>query len=375
MKKPPLIWTNVVFFSISFLAAVIAVPWYGFSVGYTPAMWCAFVGCMFYAGMSITGGYHRLWAHKTYDAHPVLQVIYALGGAFALQNSALHWSSDHRRHHGHVDHYDKDPYAATRGFWFSHIGWMLREYQPQNADTYNNVRDLQKNSIVMWQHRYYFPLAIVMNVGLPILLGVLIGDIWGTFLLAGVLRLFLSQHVTFFINSLAHIWGKRPYTEENTARDNAFLALITYGEGYHNYHHLFSGDYRNGVRWYHYDPTKWMIKGFSYIGMTEKLKSISNERIEQSKAKLLFEKASQKLQTMPDSQSKLVKLQDEYAMFIKQLKNYANLKRKLLNQKKSVFIQNYEKDFVKKQLAEIKEALIVQKKSWLMVSQQILKAA
>ena len=90
MKKPPIIWTNVLFFSLTFLAAITLVPWYGFSYGYTTVQWIAFVACMFYAGLSITAGYHRLWAHKAYDAHPVIEFIFALGGAFALQNSALH---------------------------------------------------------------------------------------------------------------------------------------------------------------------------------------------------------------------------------------------------------------------------------------------
>ena len=85
------------------------------------------------------------------------------------------------------------------------------------------------------------------------------GDIWGSLLLGGFLRLVVSHHCTFFINSLAHFWGSRPYTTENTARDNGILALFTWGEGYHNYHHLFQWDYRNGIRWYQWDPTKWLI--------------------------------------------------------------------------------------------------------------------
>jgi Fatty-acid desaturase len=135
MNKPPIIWTNVLFFSLTFLAAITLVPWYGISYGFTSAHWIAFVACMFFAGLSITAGYHRLWAHKTYNAHPAVEFIFALGGAFALQNSALHWSSDHRIHHGQVDDPIKDPYAATNGFWYSHIGWMLRDYQ---GDSYGD---------------------------------------------------------------------------------------------------------------------------------------------------------------------------------------------------------------------------------------------
>ena len=105
--------------------------------------------------MSITAGYHRLWSHKTYDANIVVRVILAIGGAMALQNSILHWSSDHRIHHRHVDDNDKDPYSAKRGLWFAHIGWMLREYQEKRYDDYRNCKDLQKDKVVMWQHNYY----------------------------------------------------------------------------------------------------------------------------------------------------------------------------------------------------------------------------
>ena len=239
MTKPPIIWTNVLLFSITFLIAAVAVPFYAVTVGFSWLEIVLTVLCLGYCGMSITAGYHRLWAHKTYDAHPALQWFFAIGGAFALQNSALHWSSDHRVHHKFVDQNDKDPYSAQRGFWFSHIGWMLREHQSQRYTDYSNVRDLQNNQIVMWQHRHYLALTIATNIGIPLLLGFLTDRYLGMLLSVGVLRLVLSHHFTFFINSLAHIWGSQPYTDQNSARDNGVLAFLTYGEGYHNFHHIF----------------------------------------------------------------------------------------------------------------------------------------
>ena len=113
-----------------------------------------------------------------------------------------------------------------------------------------------------------------MNLGVPLLLGLWHGDIWGCLLLPGLLRLVVSHHVTFFINSLAHYWGSRPYTTENTARDNGILALLTYGEGYHNFHHIFQWDYRNGVRWFQYDPTKWWIAFCSFVGLAKALRRV-----------------------------------------------------------------------------------------------------
>ncbi|PAJ73059.1 acyl-CoA desaturase [Pseudoalteromonas sp. NBT06-2] len=374
MKKPPLIWANVLFFTLTFIAAITLVPLYGAMIGYSNANWLAFIACMFFAGLSITAGYHRLWAHKTYEAHPVVEFIFAIGGAFAMQNSALHWSSDHRIHHGQVDDPIKDPYAATNGFWYSHIGWMLRNYQGEQYGNYNNARDLQKNKIVMWQHKYYFPLAFLVNLSIPLLLGVIFGDVLGMLLLSGLLRLVLSQHLTFFINSVAHIWGKRPYTESNTARDNGILAFFTYGEGYHNYHHIFASDYRNGIKWYQYDPTKWMIKSLSYFGLTKKLKTISIDRIEKAKAETQLAATTRKLTQFSTTQDKLDLLHTEYELLIKKLQHYAKLKKQLLEAKKSTILQQYEKLALNKQYQEFERAWQQQKQAWLDLNIKLLNA-
>jgi stearoyl-CoA desaturase (delta-9 desaturase) len=291
-----------------------------------------------------------------------------------MQNSALHWSSDHRIHHGQVDDPAKDPYAATNGFWYSHIGWMLRNYQGDQYGNYNNARDLQKNKIVMWQHRYYFPLAFFVNVSIPLLLGIIFGDVLGMLLLSGLLRLVLSQHFTFFINSVAHIWGTRPYTESNTARDNGILAFFTYGEGYHNYHHIFASDYRNGIKWYQYDPTKWMIKSLSYFGLTKKLKTISIDRIEKAKAETQLAATTRKLSQFSATQDKLDLLQSEYELLIKKLQHYAKLKKQLLEAKKSTILQQYEKLALNKQYQEFEQAWQQQKQAWLDLNIKLLNA-
>lgn len=157
MERPPIIMTNTLLFALSGLTALIAVPWYGMTHGYDLWQWSCFLLLFCYSGISITAGYHRLWSHKAYKAHRILQWIFAIGGALALQNSALHWSSDHRRHHRHVDDNLKDPYSAGRGFWYSHIGWMLREYQREIYNDYSNVRDcrttpsLPSNTSTIWR--------------------------------------------------------------------------------------------------------------------------------------------------------------------------------------------------------------------------------
>ena len=160
---------------------------------------------------------------------------------------------------------------------------MLREYQAHRYNNYDNVRDLQKDKIVMWQHKHYLALTLAMNFGVPLAFGLWHGDVISSLLLVGFFRLVMSHHTTFFINSLAHVWGKQTYTDKNTARDNGVLAFFTFGEGYHNYHHIFENDYRNGIRWYQFDPTKWLIKGCNYIGLTSKLRTSPEDKVEKAK--------------------------------------------------------------------------------------------
>jgi stearoyl-CoA desaturase (delta-9 desaturase) len=369
MTKPPVLWLNVTFFSVTSLAAIILTPLYFYFFELTWVHLLVLVLAVGFSGISITAGYHRLWAHRTYQAHPILQVIFAFGGAFAIQNSALHWSSDHRDHHKYVDH-DGDPYAAPKGFWFSHIGWMLRDYQGEQYSNYNNVRDLQQNPIVAWQHRHYLSLVLLMNLGVPLLLGIVLNDLWGMLLFAGLLRLIICQHSTFFINSLAHIWGTRPYSVKNTARDNHLLALLTFGEGYHNFHHHFASDYRNGVKWWQFDPTKWLIWSLSKIKLANNLKTTSEEAIERARAETLYLKTKARLTS---AHPQLTKLQQQYELLIHDLQHYYKVRRRLLMLRKQKVMQQYDALEITEQCKALKETFTKTKHNWLKLNRALLK--
>jgi stearoyl-CoA desaturase (delta-9 desaturase) len=318
MEKAPINWTNMLLFSLTPAFALLLVPAYGYFYGYDLYEWVVFVLLMGFCGMSITAGYHRLWSHKAYKAHPLLRVIFALGGACALQNDILTWASGHRRHHQFVDNNDHDPYSASRGFWFSHIGWILRNYK-SGVEDYSNVKDLMKDPIVVWQKKHYLTLLLVMNIGLPAFLGLVHGDIIAGLLLGGLLRLVLSQHVTYLINSIAHMWGQQPYSENNSARDNPILAFFTYGEGYHNYHHTFQWDYRNGIQWWHFDPTKWMISLLSFAGLTRELKRCNPAQIEKARLELQYLKATEKCERFDIPESWRLRLETEYEQLLQTL--------------------------------------------------------
>lgn len=297
-------------FTISTLLLLTAFPWYLFSHDVSTSAWIAGVALLYACGLSITGGYHRLWAHRAYQAHWSLRLFYMLFGAMAFQNSILVWASTHRIHHANVDDIDHDPYSINRGLWYAHIGWMLRDYPSAKTD-FSNARDLLDDRLVMFQHNYYLPLALVMNIGFPLLLGWAMGDAMGFLMVAGLLRLVVNHHVTFLINSLAHYWGRRPYTIENTARDNDLLAFLTYGEGYHNYHHLFQWDYRNGVRWWQYDPTKWLIASLSWIGVTSNLRRVPEFRIQRAMLQRQFDQVRERL-TSCKNDGRLAVLQQQF---------------------------------------------------------------
>ena len=369
MKKPPLLLTNLLIFTITGLIAMVLVPLEALKNGFDAVEIIACVVLIYFSGMSVTAGYHRLWSHKSYEANAFVRVVLAIGGAMTLQNSILHWCSDHRIHHRHVDDNDHDPYSAKKGFWYSHIGWMLREYQVHRYTDYSNCRDLQKDAVVMWQHNHYLKIMLAANFGLPLLLGWLNGDVWGMLLLAGVFRLVVVHHVTFFINSLAHIWGKQPYTDKNSARDNGILAFFTFGEGYHNFHHIFEYDYRNGVKWWQFDPTKWLIKGLSLIGWTSKLRRCPEERIEKAKVAMQLKLAQEKVSKLANADEILAKVQVEYELLAQRMTDYYAAKKQLMAIKKQSLKRSYENLEVHYKYKELKQSLAIQKQKWLHLNQ------
>lgn len=236
------------------------------------------LGIFFYflSGLSITAGYHRLFAHRAYDAHPVIKLFYLLFGAAAFQNSALKWGSDHRVHHFNVDT-DSDPYNINEGFFHAHMGWVFLKKNSVVNDRF--ARDFKNDKLILWQHKYYLFISVLVGIVLPTMAGGLLFNSYIGGLAMAFARIVILHHATFFINSLCHYLGTTPYTDTNTAKDSWFMALLTFGEGYHNFHHYFQTDYRNGIRWFHFDPTKWLIKSLSYVGLTFKLRLTPQDKI------------------------------------------------------------------------------------------------
>jgi stearoyl-CoA desaturase (delta-9 desaturase) len=247
--------------------------------------WVVFLTMVGTIGMSVTCGYHRLFSHRAYQARWPVRLFLLCFGAASFENSALQWASDHRIHHRHVDQGD-DPYNSRKGFWYAHWIWVMEERTQAIA----GVGDLEKDPLVRWQHRHPFLIGACAATLPPLLVGICTHNIVGCLIIGLVLRIVVTHHTTFFINSAAHFYGTQPYTDANSARDNAFLAPLTYGEGYHNYHHMWQWDYRNGVKWYQWDPAKWAIKFMSWTGLASGLRAVPDPVIRRARI-LMEEKA------------------------------------------------------------------------------------
>ncbi|NKB82279.1 MAG: acyl-CoA desaturase [Nitrospirales bacterium] len=261
-------------FSLVNIGAIVGLPTFAYFYDYSWLAWTMFIVLYIMSGLGITVGYHRLIAHRSFVCPDWVKGALLIAGGLALENSALKWGADHIRHHARCDQ-EEDPYNAQLGFWYSHCGWLFWK-DPYKDPKY--ASRLLQDRVVMWQHKYYIPL-VLLGLIFPFIIGVLY-DGWisglGCFLLAGVGRVFFVLNSTFCINSICHLWGAQPHGTSDSSRDSWWVSLITFGEGYHNYHHMYQSDYRNGPLWYNFDPSKWLIYTLSLLGMASSLRRTSN---------------------------------------------------------------------------------------------------
>ncbi|CAG8492503.1 6124_t:CDS:2 [Funneliformis mosseae] len=251
--KEPAWWINGAFVIVVHIITAMSLLLYSpsFNTGVMTFFICQL------AMFGITVGYHRLWSHRAYEAKTPLRVVLAFLGTLGFQGSIKWWVLRHRIHHRWTDTKD-DPYSAAEGFWFSHMGWIFKKPHYPKMKLID-ASDLNADPVVRFQHKHYVPLALVSGFALPTLIGALWGDALGGFLYGGILSRVVIWHSTFCINSFAHWAGDQIYSTEISARGNLLLAIMTNGEGYHNFHHEFPKDFRNGYRLFDWDPSKWII--------------------------------------------------------------------------------------------------------------------
>ena len=209
---------------------------------------------------AVTAGYHRYFAHRSYKTSRAFQLVLAFLGAMSMQNGPIWWASVHRRHHKHSDAEGDVHSPARRGFFYAHIGWVFDQTVPRPRDD-SNVTDLLRYPELRWIDRHdwvatsAYALACFAIGGVP-------GLVWG--FVVSTLAVF---HATLFINSLAHMWGSRRYATGDASRNSALLALITFGEGWHNNHHHYASSTRQGFFWWEVDLTYWVLRVLGWLGI------------------------------------------------------------------------------------------------------------
>lgn len=220
-------WVRSAPFLVLQLAAFVVPLLAGFGARELAVAAATYVAGMFF----VTAGYHRYFSHRAFRTSRAFQLVLAVGAQCTAQKGVLWWAGHHREHHRHSDR-PEDVHAPSRGLLWSHLGWFLS--MRHDAPPLARVKDLARFPELRWlERRHWAP---------PLALGLLLGAVGGWRLLGGWFAgLFLVHHVTFTINSLAHLWGTRPYPTGDDSRNNAFLAVLTFGEGWHNNHHWWRG--------------------------------------------------------------------------------------------------------------------------------------
>jgi stearoyl-CoA desaturase (delta-9 desaturase) len=298
-------WPTTLFLVLTPLVGVAGTAWWAASGRFHWATLALFFVTWAATAMGITAGYHRLFSHRSYRARRPLELLLLFAGGAAWEGSAIEWCRDHRRHHRFVDT-EQDPYNIREGFWWAHFLWLV--FDRREATDPKEVPDLISDPVMRFQDRYYGWIATATSFFLPMALAALWGDFWGGLFVAASLRIVVNHHATFFINSLCHVAGSQPYSDSHSARDNWMTALVTYGEGYHNYHHEFPSDYRNGVRFYQWDPTKWLIWTTTRLGLADGLKRVAPEKIAAKRVQMQEKRLAEQLAGAP---SRLTEFADQ----------------------------------------------------------------
>jgi stearoyl-CoA desaturase (delta-9 desaturase) len=369
MKKSEINWGPACFLIIYQIVVIGILPFYFYYAFPSLALILTSIVLLYATGLSITAGYHRYYAHRSYKTNRFIEAILLFFASMAVQGSALRWAFDHRIHHAHVDT-DQDPYSIKKGFWYAHFLWIIDK--PRVIDP-KVVPDLMKNRLVHFQDHHYAWCAILSNLFVFLLVGWLLNDFLGAFILASWTRLFVLHHFTWFINSLAHTWGDKPFCQEQSAVNNYILSFLTFGEGYHNYHHTFANDYRNGVLWYHFDPTKWLIWTLSKLGLAHHLKKMDPALI---RKRMVLERKnllSERLRNLWNDQCEdlMHQVNEISDRIVNQISHFSQLKERYHQLKQETTKGDCLKD-MREEIKNLKKKLRQDWRQWVELSQNIM---
>lgn len=264
-------WLDTLPFVLLHVAALVGVALVGWSwqllawavASYTVRMW------------AITAGYHRYFSHRSYRTGRVFQFVLGFLGTLAVQKGVLWWAAHHRDHHRHSDQAEDIHSPTLKGFLWSHMGWILcRKY---NETKYGKIKDFAKYPELVWLNKYH----LVPQLGVGALIWLAFGP--AVFVWAGLVSTVVLWHGTFVINSLCHVFGRRRFATRDTSKNSLLLALITFGEGWHNNHHYYPGSTRQGFYWWELDPTYYSLKMLEWLGIVWDVRGVPERVLEKGR--------------------------------------------------------------------------------------------
>lgn len=266
--KKTINWGSGGFLVGSHVAAIAALFYWSWT-----AVICGVILYWIAGSLGIGMGFHRLLTHRGYRVPKLVEYFLVTCGTLALEGGPIQWVTTHRIHHAHTDR-EGDPHTPRDGGWWAHIGWILRgtaqDHSPATLKRY--ASDVLKDRYYVWLNRYYFVPLLVLGIALFAFggLGVML---WGVFL-----RVTLGLHATWLVNSATHLWGRRRFVTSEDSRNSWWVALLTFGEGWHNNHHAFPTSARHGLRWYEVDLNWWGIRLLQFIGLARAIKRVQFNR-------------------------------------------------------------------------------------------------
>lgn len=261
-------WETVITMIVFHAGAVVALFMFSW-----PALIIALVLLWVAGGLGIGMGFHRLLTHRGYKTPKWVEYVLTICGTLALQSGPIQWITTHRIHHAHTDE-PGEPHTPRDGAWWAHMGWIIRGTAQNNdrATIERYAPDLLKDRFYVWISRWYYLPLVLLGIALLFLGG------WSVFMWGIFLRVTIGWHSTWLVNSATHMWGSQRFTTGDDSTNNFLIALISFGEGWHNNHHAHPRAARHGLAWYEIDFNWWGIRTLQLLGLAKSVKLISHAK-------------------------------------------------------------------------------------------------